>query len=111
MTAPALPFPAQTPSFGTKAGTLESFRPFLRTASILPSICVRYWQWASDAEGVLAGIESAPWGRGVLIVRSSAMAEDSAEGSQAGRFCTEGNTLGRARLRAAIERVFRSYAP
>jgi len=95
--------------FGTKADTLERFRPHLRSASILPSECVRYLAWVSNPDTVLIDIGHRSWGRQPLIVRSSATAEDQPDASCAGCCRTEFNVAAGAELQRAIDRVFASY--
>jgi phosphohistidine swiveling domain-containing protein len=59
---------------------------------------------------VLATIAAAPWGSDRVIVRSSAQVEDSAAGSQAGKYDSVLGVVGRAAVAQAIERVIDSFA-
>jgi phosphohistidine swiveling domain-containing protein len=95
-------------SLGSKAVTLDTIRPLLTRAVILPVITVVRRAWADTPEFVLDLVVEQGWD-GELIVRSSASAEDTTFGSGAGRFHTEDHVVGRNRLRAAIDRVFGSY--
>lgn len=95
--------------FGTKAETLDSFRPHLRSASVLPSECVGYLAWVSNPDTVLINVGQRSWGRGLLIVRSSSTAEDHLDASRAGCCRTELNVVAGTDLRRAIDRVFASY--
>ena len=65
-------------------------------------------QWRADPTSVLAEIRREDWASGPLIVRSSARGEDSATGSQAGKYLS---LLGveSSGLSEAIERVAASY--
>src|SRR5207244_3208950 len=67
-------------------------------------------QWRDDPKGVLAEILAAPWGSGRLIARSSAKKEDSRTASQAGKYASVPDVVGRQALADAIEQVIASYA-
>lgn len=69
--------------FGTKAETLEQLAPRLKSAGILPQIRFSVKEWQGHHKRVLAQIEAEPWGGGPLVVRSSALREDTAKGSAA----------------------------
>jgi hypothetical protein len=97
-------------AFKTKAETLEALAPVLRGGRVLPQVRFPVRDWRSDAEAVLAAIGAAPWGSGQVIVRSSAQAEDSAAGSQAGRYDSVPGVLGAAAITKAIETVIESFA-
>ncbi|MGY2125098.1 PEP-utilizing enzyme [Nocardia gipuzkoensis] len=100
---------ADTVRFGTKADTLDNFRPHLRSAQILPSAQVRYSAWLSAPEAVLDDIMRNHWASGTLIVRSSSASEDTVETSHAGCCRTELNIVGRRELGRAVDLVFASY--
>lgn len=95
-------------SFGTKAETLERLRPLLRSACVLPQINFTVQEWRKQPDQVRDRIMAEPWGHELLIVRSSARAEDGASSSQAGKHQSLGNVCGAA-LNEAIERVIASY--
>ncbi|MGA2687406.1 MAG: adenylyl-sulfate kinase [Candidatus Korobacteraceae bacterium] len=97
-------------AFTTKAETLEALAPLLRNGRVLPQIRFSVAGWRSDAAGVLATIAAAPWGSDRVIVRSSAQVEDSAAGSQAGKYDSVLGVVGRAAVAQAIERVIDSFA-
>jgi phosphohistidine swiveling domain-containing protein len=96
--------------FGTKAETLERLAPLLRSAAILPQVRFSTAEWHGDQAGVLQRIAATPWGSERLIVRSSAMGEDSKSESKAGKFTSVSGVEGAAALSSAVERVIASYA-
>jgi adenylylsulfate kinase-like enzyme/phosphohistidine swiveling domain-containing protein len=98
-----------TVQFGTKAETLEMLAPVLRSARVLPQLRFSVAAWRADPAEVLAAVARAPWGPGVLIVRSSAHAEDGAVSSQAGRFDSVLDVRGADALRQAIGQVITSF--
>ena len=71
--------------FGTKAETLERLRPMLQEARISEGVVVRVGQWQADP-GAVAQSLAQRFGATPLAVRSSALREDSAAGSLAGRY-------------------------
>jgi glutamine kinase len=100
---------ASSVAFATKAETLETLAPLLRSASILPQARFSVSEWRADRAAVLAAIARTPWGAGPLIVRSSARDEDSAAGSQAGRYDSVLGVRGPTALAEAIEQVIASF--
>ncbi|WP_028448895.1 PEP/pyruvate-binding domain-containing protein [Chitinibacter tainanensis] len=70
--------------FLSKARTLEALQPHLRSARLLPQLRFDVARWQEDSVALLKEIRAAGWP--VMAVRSSAVAEDSAAGSLAGRF-------------------------
>jgi glutamine kinase len=98
-----------TLSFGTKAETLETLAPRLRSARILPQVRFTVTEWRIDRAGVLAKIAAKPWGSRPVIVRSSAQGEDGPTSTQAGRYDSVLGVVGNADITAAIERVIVSF--
>jgi phosphohistidine swiveling domain-containing protein len=94
---------------GTKAETLATLAPVLRTARILPLTYFSLREWRTDRDGVLDALLGSAWGRGFVIVRSSAVIEDAATGSQAGRFTSLPFRRGREEIGEAVDDVFASY--
>lgn len=95
------------PTLSTKARTLESLQTVLRCGQILPLVWFSTAQWQSDASSVLAQLDNT-FGDQILVVRSSAMNEDSALASMAGHFTSILNV--QKQLRAdAIQNVIDSY--
>jgi phosphohistidine swiveling domain-containing protein len=93
----------------TKARTLASLAGKLASAQIQPLECFTVADWQSDSAKVLHGLcerfgEAVP-----LVVRSSALNEDSATASLAGHFTSLLNVKGAAALQVAIGVVIDSY--
>lgn len=95
--------------FSTKAATLEFLRPHVTTAVILPLYRLARADYQQSEQATLSDIMRQGWAREPLIVRSSALGEDSSESSQAGHFQSVLNVTGPAGLRVAIETVIASY--
>ncbi len=95
--------------FGTKAETLERLAPLVRSALVLPQERFTIEAWQRDEAGVLARIAAHGWFDKALIVRSSALSEDAANGSLAGQFLSVSNVYGAEALSSAVARVIDSY--
>lgn len=101
---------ARLVEFKTKAETLELLAPLLHTARVLPQVRFSVADWGKRAPDVLAKIEAAPWSSGRMIVRSSAQSEDgAASNSQAGKYKSVSDVLGRAAIKQAVDRVIASF--
>ncbi|QKV97194.1 phosphoenolpyruvate synthase [Streptomyces sp. NA02950] len=94
---------------GTKAESLARMTPLLTTGRILPLLYASLRDWRADPERLLDELAEQDWGADPVIVRSSAVTEDSATGSQAGRFRSLPGRRGRRAVAAAVEEVFASY--
>lgn len=94
---------------GTKAESLARLSGVVSTARVLPLRYFDHRQWQASRDQVLSQILDQPWATGALIVRSSALNEDSASQSLAGRFRTMPGVRGRRALASAVDEVFRSY--
>ncbi|TJZ74049.1 PEP-utilizing enzyme [Chitiniphilus eburneus] len=70
--------------FQSKARTLDALRPLLNTAQVLPQVRFTVAEWRQDGEAILGRLRAVGWP--LMVVRSSALAEDTASGSLAGRF-------------------------
>lgn len=96
---------------GTKSQTLDRLRPLISSAIILDQVrfTVREWRQAPDA--IKARIAAAFGGRR-LVVRSSSLAEDGFQLSQAGRFQSVLNVdaSDAGQLAGAIDQVAASFA-
>ena len=93
----------------TKAVALERVAPMLRGARVLPQQRFTVAAWHADPGARLEELES--WLSTPLIVRSSALDEDQAHGSQAGRYSSVGGCLGEPQVRAAIDAVASDLGP
>lgn len=99
--------------FGTKAETLENLRGMLTQSVVLPLKCFTISQWDTDSKGCLESIRSQwPGSDARVIVRSSAIGEDSILQSNAGRFVSVSNlpVNDSEALAQGIRRVIASYA-
>jgi adenylylsulfate kinase-like enzyme/phosphohistidine swiveling domain-containing protein len=101
--------PAGPVRFATKAETLETLAPRLRTARVLPQIRFTVGEWRADRGRVLASIEAERWSTKPVIVRSSSQNEDGAVSSQAGKYDSVLGVLGEERLIQAIGEVIASF--
>ncbi|MGE0495325.1 MAG: PEP/pyruvate-binding domain-containing protein [Vulcanimicrobiota bacterium] len=95
--------------FGTKAATLERLRPLVDFMRIAPLVAFSLQEWRSDSQACLGRV--AGLGPVSLVVRSSAIGEDSHEQSMAGAYLSLLDIDGASpdRVREAIEQVFASY--
>ena len=99
-----------TVSFGTKAVTLETLAPRLRTARVLPQLRFSVAEWRGDPARVLTKIAARHWSSKQVIVRSSAQGEDGPMNSQAGRYDSVLGVHGDAEITQAIEQVIATFA-
>lgn len=95
--------------FATKADTLKSLEGVLETAALLPIEIFTVRDWHDDSDAVLDRLSGQLGSNSPLIVRSSAVNEDSLDSSLAGHFASVGDIETDAALRAAIETVIGSY--
>jgi hypothetical protein len=101
-------FAAGKPCFATKAETLERVAPVLHGAAVLPLAHFTVAQWRAGRNAVLDRLAALSWTDGALIVRSSAVGEDSGTQSMAGRFLSVPDVAPGA-LPQAIDAVIASY--
>lgn len=96
--------------FGTKAETLHSLRSNLTLSSVPSFIYFSYEEWDQDSAGVLEQIQST-FSSQPVIIRSSAVAEDSSSNSLAGEFLSidgiDPNSA--SQVQDAVQEVFASY--
>lgn len=97
------------PVLATKARTLESLSSSLRSARVLPLAYLTAGAWKNERAAALDAILSHPWTNDALIVRSSAVCEDSGRESMAGQFESVANVRGREALETAVSNVLASY--
>ena len=93
---------------GTKAETLKLLYGQLKGAKVLPQYAFTAADWEMRRDAIVSEIYSLPW-KDKLIVRSSALNEDTSSGSQAGKYESVGNILNEAEFAAAVETVINSY--
>lgn len=94
--------------FGTKAETLKRIKGRLSEAEVLPLVYFTVGQWYKEKEKLWADIsEELPCDE--WIVRSSAINEDTAENSQAGKFESIGHVSGKGGFFDAVDMVIASF--
>lgn len=93
----------------TKAETLESLEKVLTKGLVLPQIRFTVEDWNSRRKNIMEMVHKRDWLEKNLIVRSSALNEDSIEQSMAGHFLSIGNIYGELELKDAIEKVIESF--
>lgn len=94
---------------GTKAETLARLRGKLTYAKILPQVSFTVAEWWEDREGFWQECLEMGSKEKKFIVRSSAVSEDTREGSQAGKFRSVGGVRGEQEFIAAVNEVIASY--
>jgi phosphohistidine swiveling domain-containing protein len=96
-------------SESTKARTLEALRGKITSARVLPMIIFTVKEWREGRRGVLEKAAAQSWGKDSLIVRSSALNEDTGEESKAGAYESVPHVSGERGVEEAVERVIASY--
>lgn len=94
--------------FSSKAKTLESLAPLLKTCRVLPLYRFTVRGWRSKPQAILDNCMNR-FGDHSLIVRSSSLSEDQDGTSGAGMYDSVGNVRGSVALKQAIEKVIGSY--
>jgi phosphohistidine swiveling domain-containing protein len=97
--------------FGTKAKTLERLRPIIKEAEILDQIRFTVKEWNENRERVINQIQK-KFDDQFVIVRSSAVNEDTWKASMAGKFLSIGNIQPKNRqaLQEGIVSVIESFS-
>lgn len=93
---------------GTKADTLKLLYHSLKNAQVLPQYTFTVKDFCEKEEEVLHGFCSLEW-NGRVIVRSSALNEDTDEKSQAGKYESIAGVAGEYEFKKAVETVIQSY--
>ncbi len=99
-------------TLGTKAETLKKIYGKLSYARVLDQVSFTTGEWQKDMVAIWKKVqtdfptESMEQG---LIVRSSALNEDTASESQAGKFESVGNVIGKENFIQAVNRVITSF--
>ena len=95
--------------FGSKAETLDRLAPHLKSAVVLPQRRISVTEWQTASQQFLDSVLQQPWGKGTLIVRSSAADEDGDGRSLAGHYLSIALVQGATELRCAIEKVIGAF--
>lgn len=100
-------------TLGTKSETLQKLYGKLSCAEVLPQVSFTVGEWQNNSANVWHRVRSRfsegdKTGQG-LIVRSSALNEDTALESQAGKFESVGNVIGQENFIQAVNRVVASF--
>jgi len=97
-------------SFTTKANTLQKLREVLKNADIERLFVFTVRQWQRSKRSIIAEINQR-FGSSTIVVRSSSLAEDALESSNAGHFHSELDVAASdgVAVAAAVERVVNSY--
>ena len=99
---------SEKPKLSSKAQTLASLFGRLSSAEVLPLACFTVADWREDSRSVLDRV-GVQFGDIPLVVRSSALSEDSSVASWAGHFTSIMDVRGLAALEVAIGKVIASY--
>jgi hypothetical protein len=96
--------------FSTKAKTLETLAQMDIGAKILPQYRFTCSDWlASNAKIIETFFCSFKWATDSLVVRSSALSEDSSQESLAGHFDSVVNVCGKDDIKIAVNKVLESF--
>lgn len=95
-------------SLGTKAETLKQLYQKLKIAKVLPQFVFTVKEWEVQKEILLEQFERIEWNKNV-IVRSSAINEDTIESSSAGKYESITNVCGMEAFASAVDEVIASY--
>lgn len=93
---------------GTKAETLKLLYGQLESAKVLPQYLFTAGDWKKHRDAIVSEIYGLAW-KNKIIVRSSALNEDTSSSSQAGKYESVGNILNEKEFAEAVERVINSY--
>ena len=94
---------------GTKAETLKRLKPIVQKAKILDQVSFTVADWKASQEDLISKIEYT-FPNQNLVVRSSAISEDTFHTSSAGRYTSILNVQSQNRLITAIEEVIASFS-
>ena len=93
---------------GTKAETLHLLEGTLQYAAVLPQYAFTVEEWKRNEESIVKQFGILSW-NGRVIVRSSALNEDTMSESQAGKYESVPDVSGVSAFRRAVARVIASY--
>ena len=93
----------------TKAETLLELKDKLESAKVLPVFLIRAKDWKKNRNKIVQEISQESWATEKLIVRSSALNEDSETESMAGKYESILNVDIGVNLNDAVDEVFHSF--
>lgn len=93
---------------GTKAETLRTLYGQLKCAQILPQFHFTVEEWSRKRKELIQEFSQTEWNQSV-IVRSSALCEDTSVSSQAGKYESIANVKGKLEFERAVDEVIASY--
>lgn len=96
-------------TFKTKSETLEELSKIIKKAKILPQARFSVEEWENNRQKVLEKVKINDWFDIPVIVRSSAINEDTKNESMAGKFLSVDNVIGEKSLEKAIEDVIKAF--
>ncbi|WP_206425196.1 PEP/pyruvate-binding domain-containing protein [Rickettsiales endosymbiont of Stachyamoeba lipophora] len=97
-------------TFSTKANTLAALSTKVTAARLLPQYVITVQNWQTNAESILQKLQSeCEWHNQLLVVRSSALVEDTEDNSMAGKFSSFLKIKFGDELKQAIGDVIASY--
>jgi len=86
---------------GTKAETLKKLYGYMKTAKVLPQFTFTAGDWQSHRVDIISGFQNLEW-NSCVIVRSSALNEDTQTQSQAGKYVSIADVSGEKAFQAAV---------
>ena len=93
---------------GTKAETLNRLYGQLQNAKVLPQLCFTVKEWENKKAKIVETFHGLEWNTSV-VVRSSALSEDTASESGAGKYESVLDVSGEREFEAAVTQVIASY--
>lgn len=96
-------------AFTTKAETLYQLQTVITKAIVLPLYYFTIKAWVDNQVAIIAELEKRNWFQSDLVVRSSALGEDSEESSLAGKYHSVLDINGKSAFITAVEDVIASY--
>lgn len=94
--------------FKTKAETLQQLEGQVTSAKVLPQVCFTVAKLQEQPEAIWDMIQAA-FGQQAVIVRSSALSEDTGLASQAGKYLSIAGCVGQAGIMEAIKQVAQAF--
>lgn len=95
--------------FGTKAETLERLQSVVKSARILPQLRFSVSDWKESRSSIIESLVASGWLDTSCIVRSSALVEDCADQSLAGKYTSVLDVNNHQKFNDAVEQVIQSY--